>query len=302
MKSLLLGRLAQRGIWARIFRERLTEPPHLNFLSLLVWACGSYRAKIDYDLVVRQNNAYGILKASDFARSHNIRTVSLIEFGVASGAGLLNMARIAGNVTRATGVSFKLYGFDSGKGMPPARDYRDHPDLYQQGDFAMNQDALKKVLPANVELIIGEVSQTVPEFMSRLPAEEPIGYVVFDLDYYFSTRDALRILLDADPQKYLPIALIFLDDIALDSHNSFGGELLAVSEFNAENKFRKIERHSFLENNRIFRKSRWIKQMFFLHVLDHPTRSQITVKDNKRSLSNPYLSFEGNRDKFTIEQ
>ena len=96
MKSLLLGRLAQRGIWSRIFRERLTEPLHLNCLSLLVWASGSYRAKIDYDLVVRQNNAYGILKAADFARSHNIRTVSLIEFGVASGTGLLNMARIAG--------------------------------------------------------------------------------------------------------------------------------------------------------------------------------------------------------------
>ncbi len=221
MKSFLFKRLAQRGIWSRIFRERLTEPLHLNFWSLFVWAFGSYRAKIDYDLVVRQNNAYGILKAADFARSLNIRTVSLIEFSVASGAGLLNMARIASQVTLATGVSFKLYGFDSGQGMPPARDHRDHPDLYQQGDFAMNQDALKQVLPANVQLIIGEVSNTVAEFIARLPPDEPVGYVVFDLDYYFSMRNALKILLEANPQKYLPITLVYLDDIALETFIQF---------------------------------------------------------------------------------
>ncbi len=34
----------------------------MNFLSLFVWVFGSYRAKVDYDLVVRQNNAYGSSK------------------------------------------------------------------------------------------------------------------------------------------------------------------------------------------------------------------------------------------------
>ncbi|HTV61500.1 MAG TPA: hypothetical protein VMH30_02910 [Verrucomicrobiae bacterium] len=263
---------------------------------------GSYRAKVDYDLVVRQNNAYGILKAADFAVRQGIRTVSLIEFGVAAGTGLLNMAQIAGKVTRATGVSFKLYGFDSGRGMPPARDYRDHPDLYQKGDYVMNQDALKKVLPANVQLIIGEVTDTVSDFISRLPSDEPVGYVVFDLDYYFSMRDALKILRDANPQKYLPITLVFLDDIALDPHNHYCGELLAVNEFNAENPLRKIEHHAFLENSRIFRRAIWVKQMFFLHVLDHPSRCQITVRDNKRALFNPYLDFEGNRDNYIYKK
>jgi hypothetical protein len=302
MKPFLFRRLAQRKIWSRIFKERLTEPLHLNLLSLFVWVFGSYRAKVGYDLVVRQNNAYSILKAADFARSQNIRTVSLIEFGVGSGTGLLNMARIAGQVTRATGVSFKLYGFDSGQGMPPARDYRDHPDLYQQGDFAMNQDALKKVLPANVQLIIGEVSGTVAGFISRLPPDEPVGYVVFDMDYYFSMCDALKILRDPNPLKYLPITLVYLDDIALDPHNHYCGELLAVNEFNAENQLRKIEPHAFLENRRIFRKALWVKQIFFLHVLDHPSRCRITVSDKKRALFNPYLDFEGNRDRFNFSK
>jgi hypothetical protein len=166
----------------------------------------------------------------------------------------------------------------------------------------MNQDALRKVLPANAQLIIGEVSTTVPQFISNLSPAEPVGYVVFDLDYYFSMGDALKILQDANPQKYLPITLVYLDDIALDAHNSYCGELLAVNEFNAENKLRKIEHHAFLENYRIFRRALWIKQMFFLHVLDHPSRCKITVGDNKRAMFNPYLNFEGNRDNLNFEK
>jgi hypothetical protein len=60
-----------------------------------------------------------------------IKTVSLVEFGVASGAGLTNIVEIAKKVTRCTGVEFTIYGFDTGQGMPPARDYRDHPELYR---------------------------------------------------------------------------------------------------------------------------------------------------------------------------
>src|SRR6516225_7599284 len=45
-----------------------------------------------------------------------IKTVSLVEFGVASGAGLTNIVEIAKKVTRCTGVEFTIYGFDTGQG------------------------------------------------------------------------------------------------------------------------------------------------------------------------------------------
>src|SRR5881275_2929970 len=112
-----------------------------------VWAVGSYRAKIAFDLVVRQWNAYGILKAADQAKTLGISRVSLVEFGVAAGAGLMNMAEIARRVTRVTGVQFQLYGFDTGAGLPPPTDYRDHPDLYQQGECGMDVEALRNALP-----------------------------------------------------------------------------------------------------------------------------------------------------------
>ncbi len=70
----------------------------------------------------------------------------------------------------------------------------------------------------------------------------------------------------------------------MDEHNNYCGELLAVNEFNVENPLRKIERHAFFENSRIFRRALWLKQIFFFHVLDHPSRSRIQVLDNKRAM------------------
>ena len=53
------------------------------------------------------------------------------------------------------------------------RDYRDHPDLYATGDFAMDVERLKAVLPPNAELRIGEVGETVPEFERAMSALQP---------------------------------------------------------------------------------------------------------------------------------
>src|SRR5262245_56042272 len=130
-----LKKLKNRAAWRRIYYERLTEPLHLNAISFLVLMFGSFRLKIEYDLLVRQYNAFAILKAADKAREANLRGVTIVEFGVASGAGLMNMCFIASKVSSVTGVDVKVLGFDTGKGMPPPRDYRDHPDLYQEGDF-----------------------------------------------------------------------------------------------------------------------------------------------------------------------
>lgn len=288
MKSFLLRRLARRGAWARIGKERLTEPLHLNALSIFVWLFGSFRSKVAHDLIVRQHNAYCILKCADDARRLGIQRLSLIEFGVAAGAGLMNMARIAADVTKATGVELRIYGFDTGSGMPPSLDYRDHPDLYREADFPMDFDRLKEALPDNVELLIGNVADTVPAFLRALPSTQPIGYVVFDLDYYSSTMDAFRVLLSDDPAKYLPIVQAYFDDTDHERHNAWCGELLAIREFNAGKQLRKIERYRFLEDSRIFRRARWLKRVYWIHMLDHPIRNRPLNKPT-RALVNPYL-------------
>jgi hypothetical protein len=298
--SFTFKKVLQRRILKRIYLERLTEPVHLNLISLFVMAFGSLRAKIHYDLIVRQGFAYSILKCADQANQMGIKSVSIAEFGVASGAGLLNMAHIARKVTACTGVEFKVYGFDTGKGMPPARDYRDHPELYQEGDFPMNVEVLQAHLPSNAELIIGDAKDSVTDFLKNLSGESPLGFISVDVDYYYSAKEVLRILEDDDPTKYLPLSFVYLDDISLDHHNSRCGELLAVREHNEAFVLRPIEYHPFLENTRIFRRANWLKQIYFMHTLDHPHRNQVKTTAKKRSMSNPYLSYEGNRENFKV--
>ena len=298
----LFRKLLQRRIWGRVMTERLCEPLHLNILSLFVGAFGSFRAKVWFDLILRPQNAYSLLRAADQAKSLGISTVSVLEFGVATGAGLMNLAEIAKRVTATTGVKFQIYGFDSGKGMPPAVDYRDHPEMYQQGDFVMNQEALRAKLPENVHLIIGDVGETTADFVANLPESEPIGYAIIDVDYYSSTVSALNAFKGANPRCYLPVTRLFLDDIFADEHNPWCGELAAVHEFNDAEKMRKINHNPFIDADRLFKRASWLKHVWNLQVLDHPHRCEVRVTEAKRQLFNPYLNFEGNKHSTDIPQ
>jgi hypothetical protein len=284
----LYKKLGRRQNWRRIFLERLTEPLHLNVLSVFVGLFGSFRQRVAYDLVLRHCHAFALLQAADRAKSYGISAISVIEFGVAAGGGLMNLSILAQTVTSLTGVDIQIFGFDTGNGMPAHRDYRDHPDFYREGDFPTDLAALKAVLPANGHIIIGELGVTVPEFVKNtLTEQSPLGYIAVDVDYYSSTVEALKVF-DGRPQFYLPMVSVYLDDIDFEGHNPFAGELLAVNEFNEQHQFRKICRYEFLECTRIFRKTAWLKHMFTLHVMDHPVR-QNAGKGPPHVLENPYL-------------
>jgi hypothetical protein len=283
----LIRRLRKPSIWRRIAVERLTEPLHLNLLSSFVALFGGWKAKTAFDLVLRPHNAYAILDASERSGYLNKPKLALCEFGVATGAGLMNMAFLAQRISKITGVEIRVFGFDTGCGMPDPIDYRDHPELYASGDFKMDQEALRARLPGNAELIIGNIRDSIPAFLVRLGAEGyKVGYVVIDVDYYSSTCDALTVF-GGHPELYLPIVQVYLDDIQLQQHNPSAGELLAVDEFNAKSAMRKIYKDEFLENRRIFKRASWIHQMRSLHVLDHPERNRRTP--GNRKLDNPYL-------------
>ena len=268
--------------------ERLSEPLHLNFISLFIYLFGSYRLKIFFDLVLRQQHAYGILFATEKAIKDGYKKLTIIEFGVANGAGLINISKICKKLNKIYGVEYQIYGFDTGVGMPDPIDFRDHPELYKSGDFKMDQNNLNKILPVNCKLVIGNVNTTVPEFVcSDILLESPIGFVCMDLDYYSSTRDALQILL-SDPQKYLDHFPIYFDDVDEYSNNTYCGELLAIKEFNETNISRKIERHEYLFLKRLFKNAYWINQMFFVHILDSDRRNT-KRKGESVILTNPYF-------------
>jgi hypothetical protein len=292
MSFYTLRRLFRPGQFRKVLVERGTEPIHLNLLSAIVAACGTYRAKVDFDLVVRQQYAFPILYAADAAKQYGYNTVTIIEFGVAGGAGLLNMCRIAERTQAATGIEFRIFGFDTGKGMPAPIDFRDLPESFQAGDFPMDVERLKRALPRFAELVIGDIADTVPRFLDSLGEEAPIGFVAVDVDYYSSAKKTLEVLR-GDPRLYLPVVPVYLDDIGVDGSNPWTGELLAVEEFNRENKLRKIAPFTLLRSRRIFKNTQWIDRMFAAHIHDHALRSPARRRQSRNILPNEYINWRG---------
>jgi hypothetical protein len=273
----------------RILYERLPEPLHLNILSIFVALFGNYKMRIACDLVVRQQYAFSLLKTAELAMVQGLKSVTVIEFGVAAGAGLVNICDISRNITKLTGVDFKIFGFDSGKGMPPPRDHRDHPEVFSAGSYPLiDRSALMRALPHNAKLILGDIQETLPPFVAGLSASSPVGFVVIDVDYYWSAKECLNVFLGA-ADNYLPWTLVYLDDIGFESANPWAGELLAVREFNEENEMRKINLFRGLRHKRLFKHTSWFDQVYLLHVLDHGRRNVSEAPKEIKVLTNPYL-------------
>jgi hypothetical protein len=286
--SLLRSLLARRDFWHRLAVERLTEPLHLNALSLLAAAFGTTRAKIAFDVVVRQQHAYGLLHAAELAKAHGARRATVVELGVGVGTGLLNLCEVGAAVTRATGIGFDIVGFDTGRGMPPPVDHRDHPELYETGWFAMDGAALEARLPSHARLILGDLEETIDEFVAAMGADAPLGFATLDVDYYSSSVSALR-LFSGSAEHYFPYVPVYVDDLAHPTHTRFAGELLAIEEFNAAHELRKLEFDRMLPYQRVFKHAEWLAHMFKLQVLDHPTRRRLTGTGVAVHVENPYL-------------
>jgi hypothetical protein len=269
----LLSKLKDVDFWERHLRDRLAEPLHLNLISLFVLLFGSFRAKVAFDLIKRRRYAFALLKAADYAKALGIKKIYALEFGVAAGAGLVNLAWLARHVTRDTGVEIGIVGFDTGTGMPRPQDYRDYPEEFIEGDFPLpDPEALKRTLPPGVSVIYGPAGETARGFVEGLDA--PVGFVSLDLAYYSSTVDAMQALL-GPPDKYLPMTLVYLGAVLIDNANPAVGELLAVKEFNELHRLRQVHPFNCLRDKRIFKKARWHPYIHTLHVLDRPKRAGI---------------------------
>ena len=229
-----------------------------------------FRAKIDFDLFERRPYSFGVLRAADIAKELGIKRIAVLEFGVASGRGLLSLCRIAERVSKLVGLDIDVIGFDTGRGMPAGQDYRDHPEYYQAGDFPMDEAALRSRLPANCRLVIGDVADTAAQFLREYSGV--IGFVAIDVDFYSSTVSCLNIFT-GKAEQYLHVVPIYLDDVWMDSHCPWAGELLAITEFTSQQQWRKIVPWTGLRDKRYVKNATWISKMYALHVLDHPARS-----------------------------
>ena len=212
--------------------------------------------------------AWGVAQAAALGKVLGLDRVSVVEFGVAGGYGLLCMERCAALIERNAGIGIDVYGLDSGVGLPRPVDYRDQPNMWFEGQLPMNRDVLEQELD-RAQLRIGFLEETIAGFMAERPA--PIAFVSVDVDLYSSTRDALTIFR-GDYDLLLPRVICYFDDICGHSYSDFTGERLAISEFNDAHPNRKLSpiyslRHFVPSAHRAH--VGW-DGIYFAHFYDHP--------------------------------
>jgi len=245
------------------------EPTRIPREVLLRWPWASFETRLKWDAVERPGYAYGTYQAARQARALGLSGISVIEMGVAGGQGLLALEGHARAIHSRLGIKIDVFGFDTGSGLPEPRGYQDMPYVWRSGYFAMNGNVLRDRL-ANAEIIVGDVAQTVPQFLTR-PGLLPVGFVAFDLDYYSSTAAALA-LLAAESPLLLPRVFCHFDDVVGDDwelHSEYTGELLAIAEFNASRSDRKLALIHGLEYKRAIA-AEWHAKQYVMHYFSHP--------------------------------
>ena len=216
----------------------------------------------------RPQYMWGTLLAVRVARALALPSIAVIELGVAGGNGLLALERAAVAASLLSGVDVAVYGFDSGDGMPAPVDYRDVPWRGEAGWYALDEEALRQRL-TRAQLVLGPVSETVPRFLHSTHA--PIGFLAYDLGYYSSTMDALR-LLEAPAQRLLPRLGCFFDDVFGYAWSDLAGARAAIADWGAAHEARKLAKIHGLRYSLPPSQDPlpWHEQMYLAHVLDHP--------------------------------
>ena len=118
--------------------------------------------------------AWGIVRGAMIAVALGIEEISVIEFGVAEGNGLIAMDSVAQEVESIFGIGCAVVGFDTGKGMPPAVDHRDAPFAVREGQFAMDAQKLRSRLQ-RAELKLGPLGDTVEVHASPVGVPQAVA-------------------------------------------------------------------------------------------------------------------------------
>jgi hypothetical protein len=274
MFTLLDALLSPESIRRKIVRRILLTFPGLQSGMTI-------DERIVHALTPRPHYAYCMLNGARLAKKLGYHRTSIIEFGVAGGAGLVAAETLSTLIERETGVGLDIYGFDMGSGLPAARDYRDMAYHWKSGYFRMDEAALRAKLRKS-ELILGPIADTVPRILQQDRFREaPISSVFFDVDLYSSTMDAFQVF-EAPAETRLPRVFCYMDDIVgeLERHSDFTGVLGAIAAFNGSHDHLKISRlHLGSMPDHRLRAPR----LMMLHDFSHPLYSTFVGDEQKES-------------------
>jgi hypothetical protein len=263
----------------RIFNEPFLIRKFLQ-VAIREFGIGSYAFRYAIGAVNRPNYAYLVYQAAKLAARLDEPRVSILEFGVAGGAGLLALEHHAEQIEKLFPVRIEIYGFDTGAGLPAPQDYRDLPYHWKPNFFKMDVPELHKRLKRST-LVLGNVTDTINTFFETYdPA--PVGAVSQDLDYYSSTAAALK-LFDAEKKHFLPRVVCYFDDTIggdVEFYNDFTGARLAISEFNTSHSAAKLSPVYYL--SAVPCPPVWHHQIWSLHHFDHPNYNTFVSEENQQ--------------------
>ena len=244
------------------------QVPFDNTYPWLNWAFSKVKHNASPLCKSRPQYIWGVAQGAALAKVLGETRISVIEFGVAHGAGLLALESIARDVSELTNTDIDVFGFDTGTGLPPPTDVRDQPNLWYGGQLPMDKERLLSSL-TRAKLYLGPVKDTLQSFLRDHPP--PIAFASFDMDLYSSTRDALGIF-EADHTYLLPRVFSYFDDILGHTYNDYCGERLAISEFNSSHvntKLCPIYGLRYFIPRTAYVSYGWPEGMFITHIFDH---------------------------------
>jgi hypothetical protein len=260
--------------------SQILIPPEVQSRIIRKLSIGSYEFRLNKGAVKRPHYGYCVLNAAKLAAKIGYEEISVIEFGVAGGNGLVNLEYHAEQVEKLTGVKINIYGFDTGEGLPVPVDFRDLPYHWQAGFFKMNKEVLLKRLK-RAKVVFGDISNTVETFLQEYnPA--PIGAVFFDMDFYSSTINAFKIF-DGSDEYFLPRIFNYFDDIIgseLELYNDYTGERLAIREFNSLHDSKKLSpAYHLIQRSKVVR---WQYQIYIYHNFKHEKYNHFISGENQQ--------------------
>ena len=107
------------------------------------------------------------------------KELSAIELGVAGGNGMIALEKCKNKIEKIFNIKIKLFGFDTGDGMPESKLTEDALFNWKKGDYKMNKDVLQKKLKSKI--YFGLIEKTIEDFINDKPPQ--ICAIFFDMDY-----------------------------------------------------------------------------------------------------------------------
>jgi hypothetical protein len=167
---------------------------------------------------------------------------AIIEMGVCSGNGLMSLVHCH-NVIQPTYRYREFYGFDTFEGFPDVHKNDIGHVEWKKGDFVNNSyDKFNTIidihnsyyyLKSNVQLIKGDVNETVPLFLEK-NKHILVSLLYLDLDIYEPTKTSLKHFLP----KMAKGSIIAFDEL---NYKNFPGETIAtLEELGTKYKFKNL--------------------------------------------------------------